>query len=823
MPRRLRAPLSILSLLLSSSLSGCGGSTPVSVTLSKPTPQIIDAGNSASLSATVNDSRGVTWSVSCTASPCGQISPTTSMSGVQVSFTAPNPNPTPSALIVTITATSVTDATKSSSAQVTVAAPISLPNSSLPDGSVGVAYSQNLQATGGIPPYTWSLPQGSALPTGLSLASSGAVSGTPTAAGNLNFVAQVADSGNPALVFVTTVGISINTGPVSVTTTSLPSATIDTAYTQTLQASGGVPPYTWSISSGSLPSWATLDSAGRIRGIPGTTANGVNFTVQATDSEFQALSATQALSIDVVGGSSPDVGLLNGHYAFFFSGFDDVSGAPIAIAGSFTADGAGNITAGIEDENGSAAPALNVAFTGSYNVAANQRGAFTLHTASGTKTFSCALGAVISGVATNGRFVEFDDFDGSTGQRGSGILRLQDTNAFTLPSISGPYAFGFSGVDMAGNRDVRVGRFDADSSGGISNGVEDVNDASVVSNSVGFTGAYTTPSPSNGRATLSLTASGSNAVNFVAYIVSANEIVALSSDAITSGMAGGLILSQTSTSFSNSSFSGNAVFYNVGVNAANPTTKSSADIGIFSPDGAGNVTEVHDKNNGSALIINDAVSGMTYAVASDGRLVFTGGDSFIIYLVDVNKGFLFDPGGNLGLGFIESQAAAPAGGFTNASAAGNYAAGIAPPSVIACLTESGLATLDGAGAFQTNEDLSGSGGLTVNELTKGSYNIGANGRGLVTGIVVSLAAISPWVFLACIAVWLLLSWRERYRSKLKPRFAAFCMLAWVAVVPEACPPPPINEIVFYVISPTKAVTTHLGNHDTVPVVAIFEQ
>jgi hypothetical protein len=823
MPKQLRAPLSALPLLLASLLPGCGGGAAISVTVSQTTPQIIDAGNSAAVSATVNDSRGVTWSVSCAVSPCGQISPMTSMSGAQVTFTAPNPNPSTSALTVTITATAVTDLTKSASGQVTVAASLTLPNPLLPDGTVGAAYSQSLQASGGIPPYIWTPAQGSSLPAGLSLSSSGAVTGTPIAAGNMNFDAQITDSGNPALVLIATANISINTGPVAVATTSLPSATIDTAFTQVLQATGGIPPYTWSLASGSMPSWATLDSAGRIRGIPGATASAVNFTVQVTDAEFQPLSAAQGLSIDVVSGSSASDGLLNGHYAFFFNGFDDVSGAPIAIAGSFTADGAGNITAGIEDENGSAAPALNIAFTGTYNIAADQRGAFTLQTTSGTKTFACALGTLISGVATKGRFIEFDDFDGSTGQRGSGILRLQDTSAFTLASITGPYAFGFSGEDGAGKREVRVGRFDADGSGGISNGIQDANDASVVSDSVGFIGDYTAPSASNGRATLSMTASGSNAVNFAAYIISASEIVALSSDSIASGMAGGLILSQTSTSFSNSSFSGNAVFYNVGVKAVNPTTMSSADIGIFSPDGAGNVTEVHDKNLGSSLSINAAVSGMTYAVASNGRLVFTGGDSFIVYLVDVNKGFLFDPGGTLGLGFVESQAAAPAGGFTNASASGNYVAGIAPRSVIVSLTEAGLAALDGAGVFQTNEDVSGSGGLIVHELTRGSYSISANGRGLVQSIVVSLAGISPWVFLACIALWLWFSSRERYRSRLKPKLAGFCMLAWVAVVPNACPPPPVNEIVFYVISPTKAVATHMGNHDPVPVVAIFEQ
>jgi len=55
---------------------------------------------------------------------------------------------------------------------------------------------------------------------------------------------------------------------------------------------------------------------------------------------------------------------LNGRYAFLFSGFDDATGSQVAIAGSFTADGKGNITEGIEDENGPTGSTLTVPLTG---------------------------------------------------------------------------------------------------------------------------------------------------------------------------------------------------------------------------------------------------------------------------------------------------------------------------------------------------------------------------------------------------------------------------------------------------------------------------
>jgi len=388
--------------------------------------------------------------------------------------------------------------------------------------------------------------------------------------------------------------------------------------------------------------------------------------------------------------------------------------------------------------------------------------------------------------------------------------------------MNGPYAFGFSGVDSGGKREVEVGRFDANGGGTITNGVEDMNDDAAVSNSISFAGTYTAPSANNGRASITLNASGAVTTDLTAYVVSANEILVVSSGPASSGLTGGHILSQTSASFGTASLSGNAVFYNSGINAANPTTESSGDVGIFTADGAGNVTEVHDQNNGGVVALNASITGMTYATATNGRMVLTGGSGFIIYLIDANKGFLFDPGGTVGLGFVEAQATAQSGGFTNATLSGAYAAGTVASTAGAIVNESGLASLDGISQFQTNEDVSTTTGLIVNELTSGSYTIGTNGRGQVTSLVISLAGFTPWMILTCLAVWFLISYRERWRSRLKPKFAAFCVFAWVGAVPEACRPKP-NEIVFYLISPTKAVTVHLSTTDPIPAVAVFEQ
>ena len=72
-------------------------------------------------------------------------------------------------------------------------APLQIGTVALAGGTVGTAYSATLSATGGTSPYTWSLASGS-LPAGLTLSSSGVISGTPTAAATSFFQRNGKDS-----------------------------------------------------------------------------------------------------------------------------------------------------------------------------------------------------------------------------------------------------------------------------------------------------------------------------------------------------------------------------------------------------------------------------------------------------------------------------------------------------------------------------------------------------------------------------------------------------------------------------------------------------
>jgi hypothetical protein len=168
----------------------------------------------------------------------------------------------------------------------------------LPNGQVGTTYYAALTATGDNPPFTWSIISGS-LPPGVNLAASGVISGTPTIPGTYNFTARVTDSaaGSASQPFI----INISQPPLRFLTISLADAKEGEMYSGVIQVSGGTTPYTFTITSGSLPSGLTLNnSSGYISGTPPQgTAGSYSFTVEATDSSSPTISGQQSFSIIV--------------------------------------------------------------------------------------------------------------------------------------------------------------------------------------------------------------------------------------------------------------------------------------------------------------------------------------------------------------------------------------------------------------------------------------------------------------------------------------------------------------------------------------------
>jgi hypothetical protein len=256
--------------------------------------QSVDQAQTVSITATVsNDAKGagVTWSVSGGGSFSAQ-TPT--------SATYKAPTSVTTAFTATITATSISDATKTATLTIKVSPPPSVTTTTIPAATAGTAFSATLSESGGTSPFTWAITAGT-LPAGLSLnASTGAITGTPTGTASNTVTFQVTDAAKMSASL--TVTITVNAPPaLSITTTTLPGGTTGTAYSQTLQATGGVPSYTWSKTAGSLPAGLTLSSAGVISGTPSGTFTGTSsFTVTLTDSQTPThATVTAILSITV--------------------------------------------------------------------------------------------------------------------------------------------------------------------------------------------------------------------------------------------------------------------------------------------------------------------------------------------------------------------------------------------------------------------------------------------------------------------------------------------------------------------------------------------
>jgi hypothetical protein len=174
--------------------------------------------------------------------------------------------------------------------------------SSLPAGTVGSAYTASLAATGGIPPYTWSVAPGSTLPSGLSISSAGVISGTPTASGTFSVTLQATDSAQATATKAYSVTVAAAAAPLSITTQGpLAGAVVGVAYSQAFAATGGASPYQWSILAGGgfLPTGLTLSAAGSLTGTPAPFPGTYPFTVQVADSAGRT--ATKAFTLTVAG------------------------------------------------------------------------------------------------------------------------------------------------------------------------------------------------------------------------------------------------------------------------------------------------------------------------------------------------------------------------------------------------------------------------------------------------------------------------------------------------------------------------------------------
>ncbi len=157
---------------------------------------------------------------------------------------------------------------------------VSISTEQLPDWTINRDYSQQLASSGGTGSISWMDKDSDLEGTGLSLSASGLLAGIPTSTEPISFTALAADESGSSAEMV--LGLNINES-VSITTTSLPSATVELPYTFQLEASGGTGGKIWSDMTGALDgSGLTLSSDGLLTGTP-LAVSDIEITVEAED------------------------------------------------------------------------------------------------------------------------------------------------------------------------------------------------------------------------------------------------------------------------------------------------------------------------------------------------------------------------------------------------------------------------------------------------------------------------------------------------------------------------------------------------------------
>ena len=606
---------------------------------------------------------------------------------------------------------------------------------SLPNGIVGTAYSQQLMYTGGNGTASFAITAGS-LPSssGLTLSSTGLISGTPSVASagmTYSFsVAVTVGSQTSAPVALT---LTIAALP-AVSTTTLPSGNIGIPYSKQLTFTGGNGgAVSWAIVSGSLPagSGLTLSASGLLSGTP-TTATTYSFSVAVTVGG--QTSAAQALTL-----------VVNSLIVTSSAAATGEAGLPFSF----------RLTAA-----GGTGPYTWSLASGSATLPAP----LTLNPTTGliSGTPATAAGSPFTGIV-----VQATDSLGATATQAMTFTINAARGTSNNSELNGQYAFLLSGFDSNGKPLASAGKFTADAAGHITSGVVDTNGTglSAATTNVSLTaGTFSVGSDNRGKITLT-TASGTT-----------NYVIALNS--ITGGIAGGgtltefdsngqsltgLFALQTPSAFTTASITGGYAFGASGF-AANSTAiapQHRSLIGELQSNGAGGISSGELLSSASPTATPTTITSATIAIGANGRgtlsVTLPGSVTvnYAVYVISAAKLFLLttDPAsgttGTNDLLFGQALQQTTTNGNFNAASlsgisvlrsekAGKNAAGTYIPDNVL-----GLYTANGAGALSFSGD-ENAGGVATTSTLNGTYTVSANGR-VALALTASLGGCSDCV------------------------------------------------------------------------------
>jgi hypothetical protein len=624
--------------------------------------------------------------------------------------------------------------------------------------TVNSAYTTSILSSGGVPPFTWSITSGK-LPPGLTLnTTSGQISGTPTAAGVFSFTPQVTDSAIPFQTATTTAPLSITVvapPPLLITPSVLPGGTVATPYSSSVQATGGVLPYTWSVVSGQLPAGLKLNPAtGEITGTPiMVSGSPVSFALKVQDSQTTQATNTRTFNISITTGSTNPNTLINGAYAFFFHGFD--TQGVVTMDGAIVTNGSGTVSGGSEDINRVSGTTLAAVVTGTYAIGTDGRGTMTLTATNGVGQKLTSVYQLVLDSDGNARFFENDASNTTPPPLptfGEGIMKRQVGSNFAGANFSGNYAFGLTGQDLTTAPASLVGVIHADGGTTITPGTLDFNDAGLYSPGLPASGNFSVSS-TVGRLVTSLIfqipSSAQVTLNFACYFVSSTDLFVIeidTTDATHPRIGGEMILQDPATVFDNTALNGGSVLSGTGVHM-----NASAFVGLLSSASNGSATVAFNQNAGGTITQGTAIPG-SYVMTPNGRVEFTGfgglGPRFAAaYLTGVNQGFLIGSDNDSTEGLLENQVGAP---FNASSILGSYALSAPNPADNLVSNLIGQTSGNGASLLQGVVDEVNSSGQNPAQSFVGNYLLSASGQGTITtntpvGIPTNLAlyVVSP--------------------------------------------------------------------------------